>query len=232
MTRGGKPRKRTINTRHILFIVSGAFDKLAEAVRQRVESSQIGFGSGRNRDDVDTAAFLRQVETADLIKFGFEPEFVGRLPVREVCDSLSKDDLAAILTGSEGSILKQYRLDFKGYGINFEISEEAISEIAARANLERTGARGLMTVLETIFRNFKFELPSTGIAEFQVTQETINNPESSLRKLLSEQTKSQRKVMDRDTFGVCRPLQEGPRPKLEISHRRAQRPNQPLHRDR
>ena len=198
MTRGGKPRQRTINTRHILFIVSGAFDKLAEAIRQRVESSQIGFVSGRDRDDVDTAQFLRQVETADLIKFGFEPEFVGRLPVREVCDSLSKEDLAAILTGSEGSILKQYRLDFKGYAINFEISDEAISEIAARAYLERTGARGLMTVLERIFRNFKFELPSTGIAEFQVTQETINDPESSLRKLLGEQTKSQRKVMDRD----------------------------------
>lgn len=198
MGQGGKPRKKTINTRHILFIVSGAFDKLAEAIRKRVESSQIGFTSGRDRDKVDTAEFLRQVETADLIKFGFEPEFVGRLPVREVCNLLSKEDLAAILTGSEGSILKQYRLDFKGYGINFEISDEAISEIAARAYLERTGARGLMTVLERVFRNFKFELPSTGITEFQVTKETIDEPESILKQLLGQQAKSQRKIMDRD----------------------------------
>ncbi len=198
MTRGGKPRNRTISTRHILFIVSGAFDKLAETIRKRVETSQIGFSSKPEREEADNSEFLKFVETSDFIKYGFEPEFVGRLPVREVCDALSEEDLSQILTSSEGSILEQYRLDFKGYRISFDIDPGAVHEIAARAFKERTGARGLMTVLERIFRNFKFELPSTAVKTFHVTSDTIADPENSLNEILKDQKEAQRKVLNKD----------------------------------
>lgn len=181
---GRKKKKKTINTRHILFIVSGAFDKLAEQVKKRVDRAEIGFGREQLAGVENMDRYLKEASTMDFIKYGFEPEFIGRLPVRVSCESLNKEDLSRILTSSEGSILKQYHLDFKGYGINFDITDEAIDEIAGQAALERTGARGLLTVLERIFRVFKFELPSTAIKHFEVSTETIKRPEVLLKKLL------------------------------------------------
>ena len=109
---------------------------------------------------------------------------MGRLPVRVACESLSAEDLAQILKNSEGSILDQYHRDFNGYGIDFTITDEAILEIADRASRERTGARGLMTVLEKTFRDFKFELSSTSIKNFEVNSDTIENPNKALTDLL------------------------------------------------
>jgi len=194
-SRGGKPRKRSINTRHILFIVSGAFDKLADSVKKRIEAASIGFGNTSEMIDRDPSEYLHRVETPDLIKYGFEPEFVGRLPVRVACDPLSANDLAEILTTSEGNLLQQYKQDFSGYGIDFKITTEAIREIAERAHRERTGARGLMTVFERVFRYFKFELPSTGVKFFEVTRETIADPHEALKQILKENAHMLRSVM-------------------------------------
>ncbi len=195
---GKKGKKKTINTRHILFIVSGAFDKLAEQVKKRVDRAEIGFGRDQFSAAENMDRYLRVASTTDFIKYGFEPEFIGRLPVRVSCESLNKADLARILSSSEGSILKQYHLDFKGYGINFDITDEAIEEVAGQAALERTGARGLLTVLERIFRSFKFELPSTAIKHFEVSTETIANSEGALKKLLIDNQHLQKDVLRAD----------------------------------
>jgi len=180
---GGKPKKRTINTRNILFIVSGAFDKLADSIKKRVSSNELGFGASHSLEDEDTSLYLNQAETQDFIKYGLEPEFIGRVPVRVACSSLSSEDLAHIMTNSEGSVLHQYRDDFVGYGIDFGITPEAIMAIAEEASKEGTGARGLMTVLERIFRDFKFELPSTAIKHFEVSPSMIDDPSAYLDQL-------------------------------------------------
>lgn len=193
-----KGKKKSINTRHILFIVSGAFDKLAEQVKRRVDRSEIGFGREPHSATENMDRYLKEASTIDFIKYGFEPEFIGRLPVRVACESLNKADLARILSSSEGSILKQYYLDFKGYGINFDITSEAIQEIAGQAALEKTGARGLLTVLERIFRNFKFDLPSTAIKHFEVSTDTIAHPDASLKKLLLDNKHLQKDVLRSD----------------------------------
>lgn len=198
MSRGGKSKKRSLNTRHILFIVSGAFDKLAESVKKRLEASTIGFGNTNEIIDRDPSEYLHFIETQDLIKFGFEPEFVGRLPVRVACDPLAIADLVEIMLNSEGNLLQQYRQDFKGYSIDFNITREAIEEIARKAHTERTGARGLMTVFEQVFRYFKFELPSTGIEAFDVTRETIADPKTSLKSLLKDNSHMQRNTLARE----------------------------------
>lgn len=184
MGQGGKKQKRTLSTKNILFIVSGAFDKLAENVRKRLDQGQIGFSSKRNGDEADDSHFLKLTETRDFMDYGFEPEFIGRLPVRVACEALSKQDLAQILKNSEGSILDQYHRDFKGYDIDFTITDEAILEIADRASKEKTGARGLMTVLEKTFREFKFELSSTLIQNFEVTDKTVEKPQEALKDIL------------------------------------------------
>ena len=187
MQRGGKPRKATISTKNILFIVSGAFDQLAESVRKRLDLNRIGFGSSEEQELSESGInFLNKAETQDFIKYGFEPEFVGRLPVRVACDELTQEDLADILLSSEGNALDQYSKDFEGYGIKFEIVHGAIHEVAKLAAQEKTGARGLVTILERIFRDFKFELPSTSIRKFSVDPETVKHPSVALKELMEE----------------------------------------------
>ncbi len=186
MQRGGQPKRKSMNTRNILFIVSGAFDRLAEAIKKRLSQNEMGFGATVDNEDTDISSYLRHAETSDFMKYGFEPEFIGRVPVRVACNSLSSDDLAHILTTSEGSVLNQYYNDFNGYGIDFDITPEAILSIAEKASKEGTGARGLMTILERLFRDFKFELPSSPIKTFQVTTETIDKPSECLKQLKAQ----------------------------------------------
>jgi len=185
MQRGGKPRKRAINTRHILFIVSGAFDGLTEIIRKRVQTGTIGFGESMPASK-DNGELLARVGTPDFIAYGFEPEFIGRLPVRVVCENLNADDLEKILNQSEGSILRQYVHDFRGYGIEMKIEAPALRTIAERAALEKTGARGLMTVLENVLREFKFELPSTSVRELVINADTLMDPREHLARLFEQ----------------------------------------------
>jgi hypothetical protein len=106
--------------------------------------------------------------------------------VRVACDELTKEDLAEILLSSEGSALDQYRKDFDGYNIKFDIGNPAINEVAKLAATEKTGARGLVTVLERIFRDFKFELPSTSIRRFSVDADTVSRPQAALKELIAD----------------------------------------------
>ncbi|HUJ43439.1 MAG TPA: AAA family ATPase [Opitutaceae bacterium] len=206
--RQARPRKRTINTRHILFIVSGAFDKLGEQVKRRLQSGQVGFASaGRDRAAGD-ADLLPLAQSRDFIDYGLEPEFVGRLPVRVACQALTADDLERILLTSEGSILQQYRADFSGYGIDFEITPDAVREIAGQAHAENTGARGLMTVLERVLRNFKFELPSTAIKSFRIDRATVAQPLETLQTLLRLNAAQQRDVLKADVAAFAARFQK------------------------
>ena len=185
MQRGGVGRK-TINTRHILFIVSGAFDRLGEQVKRRVAQSPIGFSHEEavERQDSD---YLPLAETRDFIDYGYEPEFIGRLPIRVACETLSATDLENIMLGSEDSVLEQYRHDFAGYEIEFEIDAPAIRRVAELAHRETTGARGLTTVLERLFREFKFALPSTAVRAFRVDENTVDQPHAALQALIGTQ---------------------------------------------
>ena len=192
--RGGKVQRKTINTRNILFIVSGAFDRLSEMIKKRMSKNEMGFGASHHNEDEDLSTYLQYAETTDFTKYGFEPEFIGRVPVRVACNALSEEDLAHILTNSEGSVLRQYRNDFRGYGIDFNINAEAILDIAHAAGKEGTGARGLMTVLERLFRDYKFELPSTAIKNFDVNLDMIKDPQASLKALKEENAHLQRDV--------------------------------------
>ena len=188
----------TIRTKNILFIVSGAFDKLDEIIRKRLGKTVIGFGhiqDGKNsRADSE---ILSEVETRDLVEYGFEPEFVGRLPVRVALKDLCKEDLEKILTGVSNNYIQQYQEAFMGYGIQLNVSQDAIREIARLAAEEKTGARGLLTILERTFRDFKYELPSTGIKRLDVDEAVVKNPRASLdARLLQKFTDGLKAMMD------------------------------------
>jgi ATP-dependent protease Clp ATPase subunit len=106
--------------------------------------------------------------------------------VRVACHALDEDDLFHVLSRSESSLLHQYERSFAAYGINLRFQPEALRRLAALARDEKTGARGLMTVLERTFRDLKFRLPSTKIRSLNITPETIENPAAALKKLLSK----------------------------------------------
>src|SRR6516225_3937425 len=136
--RRGKAKKEVINTRHILFICSGAFDRLKEQVERRLRQANIGFGG--DGAAAETEDVLRVATTRDFIDYGLEPEFIGRLPVRVVCDELSVADLFAILKTSEGSVVRQYVRAFSAFGIDATFTDDALWEIANQAAVEKTGA--------------------------------------------------------------------------------------------
>ena len=207
MQRGNEENPRTLSTRHILFIVSGAFDSLAENVKKRISASQIGFSRG-SPDGLVESEFLRLATTKDFIAYGFEPEFIGRIPVRVVFDALSEKDLEKIMKSSEGNVLEQYRHDFEGYGIEFQIDSEAIREIAKLAHEEKTGARGLMTVLERLFREYKYELPSTTIRAFDVTKRTIVERKMALTELLEQGNSAKRDELHNEVKRFAKDFQK------------------------
>jgi ATP-dependent Clp protease ATP-binding subunit ClpX len=199
--RGRKPPS-TINTKHILFIVSGAFGGLEQIVRKRLREATIGFAA-RERPLDRSEQVLELTQTRDFIELGFEPEFIGRLPVRVVCHSLNVDDLFLILKTSEGSIIRQYEQDFAAYGIEVLFADEGLRRIAERAGEEGTGARGLMTVCERVFRDIKFDLPSTEVKRFVVTRALVEEPVAELRRILADPKREERIVARQlvDEFG-------------------------------
>lgn len=181
--RGGKTTRESLNTRHILFIVSGAFEKLSPKISQRLKQSSIGFGAEQTTIP-EQASILRLAETKDFVDFGMEPEFMGRLPIRVVCDPLTEGDLFEIMKSSEGSIIRQYERAFRAYGIEVFFEEGALQAIAVAAAKEQTGARALLSVCEKVLRDFKFELPGSGVKSFTVTSSLVENPQQALGVLL------------------------------------------------
>ena len=187
MQGGGGGGPSTINTRHILFVVSGAFSGIDQIIEKRMSEHNIGFGAPSQKEQEDeSSAILQNVGTSDFVDYGFEPEFIGRLPVRVALDELTDNDLFRILLTSEGSILKQYRQSFQDYGIDIAFEDSALQEVASKAADEKTGARGLMSVLESCLRNFKFNLPGTRIDKLAMTAELVRDPAKVLDEVLQD----------------------------------------------
>ncbi len=182
----GKRLKRTVNTRNILFIVSGAFGGLEEIVSKRLSRKGMGFGAElkekENRTDL-----LRQVKPEDLVEYGFESEFVGRLPVIAVLDELSEGDLFAILKNRYSSVVTAKKQDFKSYGIDIRFTDEALKKIAVQAHIEKTGARALVSVMERMLVGFERQLPSSEVNRFCVTADVVANPRGALAEILDDE---------------------------------------------
>ena len=181
----GKREKRTINTKNILFIMSGAFNGLEELVKKRLNQEGIGFGAEiRSKDE--RAEYLKKVKAEDLIAYGFESEFIGRLPVTTVFEKLEIEDLHAILKNPNNPIVLGKKKDFKSYGIDIQFEDESLYELAVKAYEEKIGARGLVSAVEKVLIKFEKRLPSTDIRKFVVTREVVENPRRELDRLLQD----------------------------------------------
>jgi endopeptidase Clp ATP-binding regulatory subunit ClpX len=179
----GKREKRTVNTKNILFIMSGAFSGLEELIKKRLNREGIGFGAEiRSKDE--QAEHLKLAKAEDLIAYGFESEFIGRLPVTTVFERLEVDDLHAILKNPNNPIILGKKKDFKSYGIDIQFEEEALHALAVKAFEEKTGARGLVSAVEKVLIRFEKRLPSTDIRKFVVTGALVEDPNRELKRLL------------------------------------------------
>ncbi|MEW6614132.1 MAG: AAA family ATPase [Thermodesulfobacteriota bacterium] len=181
----GKRKKKTINTKNILFIVSGAFDGMENIIKKKLNEQRIGFDAGIKTEGKKTE-FLKHVSAEDFINYGFESEFIGRLPVIAVYEKLGIDDLYQILKNPNSSVIISKIKDFKAYGIDVQFEDDALYMLAEKAYKEGTGARGLVSSVEKVLLKFEKKLPSTDIRRFVVTKQTVENPERELDKLIIE----------------------------------------------
>jgi endopeptidase Clp ATP-binding regulatory subunit ClpX len=181
----GRMEREIVNTKNILFIFSGAFSDMVGIVKKRTHQTDIGINTPMApRLEEELNHFLPLVQSEDLVKFGFEHEFVGRLPVVTVCRSLSVDELYHILKDSQASIVQQHIRSFRHYGIQLTFTDEALRAVAEKAVSQKTGARALVRVLEQTLQDFKYELPMTSLKKLEVTPELIQNPKGVLQFLL------------------------------------------------
>jgi endopeptidase Clp ATP-binding regulatory subunit ClpX len=185
----GKRKKRVINTKNILFIMSGAFNELAEIIRNRVADQGMGFGASvKSRSEAFD--YLQYTKPEDLIKFGFETEFIGRLPVISLFERLSEDDLFAILKNPNNPVILSKKLDFKAYDIDVKFDGTALQAMARLAVKEETGARGLVSVIEKALLKFEKRLPSTGVKKLAITEKVVNDPDKALQEMVSESNRA------------------------------------------
>jgi ATP-dependent Clp protease ATP-binding subunit ClpX len=178
----GERDSSTLNTKHVLFIMSGAFNGLEKIIQKRISRQAIGFGATLNKAE-DTALMLSRVKSEDLIQFGFESEFVGRLPVRAIFEHLAEEDLHAILMNPNNPIILGKKLDFAAYGIQIKFHEDALKWIAHQAFDENTGARGLVSAVENALLDFERRLPSTRVRRLAVTVDLLTDPKKWLARL-------------------------------------------------
>jgi ATP-dependent Clp protease ATP-binding subunit ClpX len=164
-----------INTKHILFIAGGAFDGLEKIILRRLHQNPIGFGAKiPSRIDEKAVDVFQYVEPEDLLKFGFIPELIGRLPVIAPLNGLSRDALYRVLTEPRNALVKQYRKLFAMEGVELEFDRAALDAIIEKAIERGSGARSLRSIVEETLTDIMFSLPDNERAEkVVITRDTV-----------------------------------------------------------
>src|SRR5436853_3653236 len=170
-----------VDTTNILFICGGAFVGLEKVIGRRAGRKSMGFlhEEDKDRETIGKTVgmsgrrdigLLEQVQPVDLIKFGFIPEFIGRMPVVAVLEDLDKQALIQILSKPKNAIIKQYQKLFEFENVRLKFSDEALEAIAGMAMERKVGARGLRMILEDLMLDLMYYLPSyKKVREFLVT---------------------------------------------------------------
>ncbi|KAF8897263.1 P-loop containing nucleoside triphosphate hydrolase protein [Infundibulicybe gibba] len=173
-----------IDTTNVLFILSGAFVGLDNVIKQRVAKGSIGFTANLNPDNEHGLPFFTPnrkashnvidlVETTDLVKYGFIPEFISRLPSITTLSPLTVRDLRRILTEVKGSLMSQYQSLFGYSGVEIRFTTAALDEICHRASERGGGARGLRGIMEGLLLEPMYEVPGSDIRHVLITGDVV-----------------------------------------------------------
>jgi ATP-dependent Clp protease ATP-binding subunit ClpX len=166
-----------IDTTNILFIVGGAFVGLDKVIEERISQHPMGFGADvKATKEKDLVELYSHLHPDDLNKYGLIPEFIGRVPIHVTLNELSKEDLKRIITEPKNSVIRQYQSSLKIDGVELEFEEDAIEAIAEKAIAQKTGARGLRSIVEGFMMDIMFEIPSIeGEKQVIVNRDVIEN---------------------------------------------------------
>ncbi|WDT69887.1 MAG: ATP-dependent Clp protease ATP-binding subunit ClpX [Candidatus Manganitrophus sp.] len=165
-----------VDTTNILFICGGAFVGLEQIIEQRIHKKSMGFGADvKGKTERRLGDLLRMSQSEDLIKFGLIPEFVGRLPVTATLEDLEETALMRILTEPKSALIKQYEKLFSLEKVKLKFTDSALAAVAKKSFAQKTGARGLRSILEEVMLELMYELPSLkNVKECVITEEVIN----------------------------------------------------------
>ena len=172
-----------IDTKNILFIAGGAFDGIEDIVKQRLGERVIGFGQNNRKID-ENASYMQEIISEDIQKFGFIPEFIGRLPVVAALEQLTADDLVRILTEPRNALVKQYQTLLSYDGVELEFDKDALQAIANKAIERKTGARGLRSIIEETMMDIMFEIPSQEeVTKVRVTKAAVEGKDKPILEI-------------------------------------------------
>lgn len=164
-----------VNTTNILFICGGAFVGLDTIIERRLNQKRLGFGADvQVRGKHQIGDLFSKVEPEDLLQYGLIPEIIGRLPILAALDQLDEPALVRILTEPKNALIKQYQKLLSFDKVKLKFTEGALLAIAKRAYQQKTGARGLRAVLESIMLDLMYDIPSQAdVKEVLLTEEAI-----------------------------------------------------------
>ncbi len=171
-----------VDTSNILFICGGAFVGLDAMIEQRLGKKTVGFGSEiKSKKEKKVGEMLQLVQPEDLLKYGLIPEFIGRLPVIATLDELDEDALVRILRQPKNALIKQYQRLLSFDNVKLRFTDGAISAIAKKAIMQKTGARGLRAILEDVMLDVMYDIPSQGkIRECLINEDVIHKREKPI----------------------------------------------------
>ncbi|HJV33965.1 AAA family ATPase, partial [Geomonas sp.] len=171
-----------VDTTNILFIVGGAFPGLDNIIQQRIGIKTLGFGADvKKKVEKRAGELLAGVTPEDLLKFGFIPEFVGRLPVLASLAELDEEAMVQILKEPKNALIKQYQKLFEMEHVKLKFTDGSLIAIAREALKRKTGARGLRSILENAMLDIMYEIPSQHmVKEVVISEEVIYNKEKPI----------------------------------------------------
>ena len=162
-----------VDTTGILFICGGAFEGIDDIIRARVDVSRVGF---QQSAQLPEAVLHADVVPEDLMKYGLIPELIGRLAITVKLQDLSLEALVDVLTKPKGALVKQFKDLFALEGVELEFNDDALYEVARRAQKRGTGARALRSVLEKTLLDVMFEVPGSDMSELTITSDVLDDP--------------------------------------------------------
>ena len=177
-----------IDTKNILFICGGAFQGLEDIIEKRIAGGGMGFNRDIKKNKFDNHLF-KHVQPEDLLKYGFIPELIGRLPVIAPLEELDEKTMLSILTEPQNAIIKQYKKLFELEDIHLDFTKEALKDIVKKAKKRKTGARALRSIIEDAMIDIMFEAPSkTDINSCLITADVVNKKSKPIYKLINKKS--------------------------------------------
>jgi ATP-dependent Clp protease ATP-binding subunit ClpX len=171
-----------IDTTNILFICGGTFTGLDKIIQRRMDSKVIGFGAKIIHEKGGCIGnIIKETRPEDLLKYGFIPEFVSRLPIIAPLHELNEVALIQILKEPKNALIRQYQKLFEMEGVNLRFTQDALRTIAAEAIKRKSGARGLRAILETCMLDIMYELPSLeNVCECVINEDAVLKDEKPI----------------------------------------------------